>query len=177
MIASLLSSALSQYTCLVSQQKATFNTHQSSLKQRSNSPLSPSKIMLDQIIKGHCISLRHTALLAQENANPRGANEKKRQKSTRPNRRIVHEGGLSFEEGLQLAQQLNQPVEGDGVVYPTQSDLLTQQDQPGRRALLRCSGCGRRLVIRLINVKIASLRLFDILWLRYPDSKFSNGGG
>jgi hypothetical protein len=78
------------------------------LKQRSNSPPTPSKIMLDQIIKGHYISLHNTALLAQENANLRVANEKKRQKRTRSNRQIAHEGGLSVKEGLQLAQQENQ---------------------------------------------------------------------
>jgi hypothetical protein len=112
------------------------------LKQRSNSPPSPSKTILDQIIKGHCISLHHTALLAQENANLRAANEKKRQKRNRSTRQIAHEGGLSVEEGLQLAQQLDQPVEGDGVVSHTQGDLPIQQDQPRKRAPPRCSGCG-----------------------------------
>jgi hypothetical protein len=32
--------------------------------------------MLDQIIKGHCLSQHNTALLAQENANLRAANKK-----------------------------------------------------------------------------------------------------
>jgi hypothetical protein len=111
------------------------------LKQRSNSPPNPSKIMLDQIIKGHYISLHNTALLAQENANLRVANEKKRQKRTRSNRQMEHEGGLSVEEGLQLAQQQNQPVEGSGLVSPPQGELPTQQDQPARKAPPRCSGC------------------------------------
>ena len=46
------------------------------------------------------------ALLAQENASLRRANKKKRQKRTRSNQRIAHEGGLTIAEGLQLAQQL-----------------------------------------------------------------------
>jgi hypothetical protein len=36
------------------------------LKQRSNSPLSPSKTMLDQITKGHYLILHNNALLAEE---------------------------------------------------------------------------------------------------------------
>jgi hypothetical protein len=69
--------------------------------------------MLDYIIKGHYISLHNSAFLAQENATLRAANEKKRQKHTRSNRQVPHEGGLSVEQGLQLVQQLNQPVECD----------------------------------------------------------------
>jgi hypothetical protein len=111
------------------------------LKQRSNSPPTPSKIMLDQIIKGCSVTMHNAALLAQENANLRAANEKKRQKRTRSNRQIPHEGGLSVEEGLQLAQQLYQPVERDQVVSPAQGDLPAQQDQPATRAPPRCSGC------------------------------------
>jgi hypothetical protein len=38
--------------------------------------------MLYQIIKGHSIALHNTALLAQENANLRAVNKKKRQKRT-----------------------------------------------------------------------------------------------
>lgn len=47
-------------------------------KQQSNSPLSPSKTILDQIIKGYYISLHNTVLLAQENANLYTVNKKKR---------------------------------------------------------------------------------------------------
>ncbi|OJD26395.1 hypothetical protein ACJ73_02234, partial [Blastomyces percursus] len=111
------------------------------LKQRSNSPPTPSKVMLDQIIKGCAMTMHNAALLTQENANLRAANEKKRQKRNRSTRQMAHEGGLSVEEGLQLAQQLNQPVEGDGVVSHVQGDLPMQQDQLARRAPPRCSGC------------------------------------
>jgi hypothetical protein len=52
------------------------------LKQRSKSPPSPSKTMLDQIIKGHYLALHHTALLAKEASDLRSQNEKKRQKRT-----------------------------------------------------------------------------------------------
>ena len=111
------------------------------LKQRSNSPPTPSKITLDQIIEWCAVTMHNAALLAQENANLRLTNEKKRQKRNRSTRQIAYEGGLSVEEGLQLAQQLDQPVEGDEVVSYEQGDLHTQQDQPRRRAPPRCSGC------------------------------------
>jgi DDE superfamily endonuclease len=113
------------------------------LKQRSNSPPSPSKTILDRIVKGHTRLLHDTALLLQDNANLRAANEKKRQKRRRSNRRIAHEGGLSVEEGLQLVQQLNQLVEGDGLVSHRQGDVPSQPDQAAKRAPPRCSGCGQ----------------------------------
>ena len=87
--------------------------------------------------------MHSAALLAKENADLRAANEKKRQKRTRSTRQIAHEGGLSIEEGLQLAQQPIQPVEADEGVLHEQGDLTTQQDQPRRRAPPRCSGCGQ----------------------------------
>jgi hypothetical protein len=45
------------------------------LKQQSNSPPTPSKIILDQIIKDHSITLHNTTLLVKENANLHAANE------------------------------------------------------------------------------------------------------
>jgi hypothetical protein len=111
------------------------------LKQQSNSPPTPSKIMLDQIIKGHYISLHNTALLAQENANLRAANEKKRQKRNRSTRQIPCNSGLTVEEGLRLVRQLDQPVEATAVVSHTQGELPIQPDRPATRAPPRCSGC------------------------------------
>jgi len=67
--------------------------------------------MLDQIIKGHYIALHNTTLLAQENANLRASNEKIVKKRTRSTKQIPCEEGLTTEEGLQLAQQPEQPAE------------------------------------------------------------------
>ncbi|KAJ5737298.1 uncharacterized protein N7483_002423 [Penicillium malachiteum] len=120
------------------------------LKQRSNSPPSPSKLMLDQIIKGHCISLRNTALLAQENANLRATNEKKRQKRSRSARQIPCEEGWNVEKGLQLLTQVDLPVEAPMVESHTQVELPVQPNQPAPRAQPRCSGC--REVGHKINV-------------------------
>jgi hypothetical protein len=111
------------------------------LKQRSNSPPSPSKTMLDQIIKGHCVVLYNAALLAQENANLRTVNEKVVKKCTRSTKQIPCEEGITVEEGLQLVNQLNQPVESNQVLSPAQGDVSIQQDQRAMRAQPRCSGC------------------------------------
>jgi hypothetical protein len=111
------------------------------LKQQSNSPPTPSKILLDQIIKGHMIALHHTALLAQDNANLRIANEKKRKKRDRSKRHIPCGEGLTVEEGLQLVEQLNQSVEGDKIESHGQGELPSQVNPPRTRAPPRCSGC------------------------------------
>jgi hypothetical protein len=98
--------------------------------------------MLNQIIKGHFIALHNSALLAKENDNLRTANKKKRQKRTRSKRQIAH-GGLSIEEGLQLAQQPIQPVEANKEVSHREVDLPNQPVRPARRAPPTCSGCGQ----------------------------------
>jgi hypothetical protein len=56
--------------------------------------------MLDQIIKGTALSLHNAALLAQDNANLRAANEKMVKKRHRPTKHIPCEEGLTVEEGL-----------------------------------------------------------------------------
>ena len=70
---------------------------------------------MDQIIKGAYLSVHNATILAQENASLRRANKKKRQKRTRSNRQIALEEGISIGEGLQLAQQPEQPVENSQV--------------------------------------------------------------
>jgi hypothetical protein len=97
--------------------------------------------MLDQIIKGCAVTMHNAALLTQEKPNLRAANEKKRQKRNRSTRQIPCKGGLSVEEGLQLAQQLNGLVKGEEVVSHAQAELSIQPDQPATRAPPRCNGC------------------------------------
>ncbi|CEJ58776.1 hypothetical protein PMG11_07422 [Penicillium brasilianum] len=120
------------------------------LKQRSNSPPSLSKTILDRIIKGHSEALHNTALLAQENANLRMANERIVKKRNRSNRKIPYEEGLTVEEGLQLATQLDLPEEAPRVESHTQGELPSQADRPATRAPPRCSGC--REIGHRINV-------------------------
>ncbi|KAK5807071.1 hypothetical protein VI817_001329 [Penicillium citrinum] len=85
-------------------------------KQLSKSPPTPSKTIINQIIKGCAMTMHSAALFAKENADLRAANEKKYQKRTRSTMRIAHEGGLSIEEGLQLVQQPIQPAEANEIV-------------------------------------------------------------
>lgn len=86
--------------------------------------------------------MHSAALLAQENASLRRANEKKHQKCTRSNRQIAHEGGLTIAEGLRLAQQLELPVEDSQVVLHEAGEPANQADLPHKRTPSRCSGCG-----------------------------------
>jgi hypothetical protein len=111
------------------------------LKQRSNSPPSPSNTILDRIIKGHCEALHNTAILAQENTNLRIANEKIIKKRNRSARQIPCEEGLTIEEGLQLVTQLDLPAEAATVDSHAQGELPNQARRPATRAPPRCSGC------------------------------------
>lgn len=125
------------------------------LKQQSNSPLSLSKNMLGWIIKGYCIALYNTVLLAQENANLRIANKvvKKRKLLTR---HIPCEKGLIVEEGLQLVAQPYLPAEASTVESHGQGELPIQADLPAKRALPRYSGCREgRLATESIHVETA----------------------
>jgi hypothetical protein len=145
-------------------------------KQLSKSPPTPSEILINQIIKGGAMTMHSAAFLVKENADRSAANEKKRQKRTPSTMQIAHEGVLSIEEGLQLAQQPIQPVEADDVVSHEQGDLPTQQDQPCKRALLKCSGCGQighRSII-VINDRYSRI---DAFWLIYHILEIYHGGG
>ena len=81
------------------------------------------------------------AILAEENASLRRANKKKRQKRTRSNRQIGHEGGLSIADSLQLAQQPEQPAEDSQVESHKAGESAAQADLPRKRAPPRYSRC------------------------------------
>ena len=98
--------------------------------------------MLDQIIKGTALSLHNATLLAQENIDLRVANEKIVKKRKRSHKLIPYEEGLTVEEGLQLAAQLDLPAEAPVVESHAQGELPIQADRPATRAPPRCSGCG-----------------------------------
>lgn len=93
------------------------------------------------MIKGAYLSLHTAALLTKDNANLRAANEKIVKKRTRSHKQIPCEEGLTVEEGLQLVEQLNQPVEANKVVSHAEGELPIQADPPPTRAPARCSGC------------------------------------
>jgi hypothetical protein len=56
------------------------------LRTRSRSPPSPSDRALNQLVKGFCLTIQGTILLAKENKELRAANEKQKQKRTRSRR-------------------------------------------------------------------------------------------
>jgi hypothetical protein len=97
--------------------------------------------MLDQIIKGYALALHSGALLAEDITNLRMANEKIVQKRNRSTRRIPCAEGLTIEEAIQLAEQLNQPEEDDGVDSHAEVELPSQPIIPAKRVPPRCSGC------------------------------------
>jgi hypothetical protein len=111
------------------------------LDRRSKSPPSPLKLVVDRILKGHYISLHNLTLLAQENANLRIANEKIVKKRGRSTKHIPCEEGLTMEEGLLLATQLDLPVEEGVVQSHAEVKLPSQPTRPVARAPPRCSGC------------------------------------
>jgi hypothetical protein len=111
------------------------------LRQRSNSPPSLIKSMLDQIIKGSYLSLHSAALLAQDIANLRIANKKIVKKRSQLTKRLPYEEGLTVEEGLLLATQLDLPVEEGTIESHAEVELPSQPTMPAARAPPRCSGC------------------------------------
>lgn len=86
--------------------------------------------------------MHNTALLAKEVGDLRAANEKKRQKRTRLNRQITHEGSLTIQEGIELEQLLDQPVESVQHAQQERSEQSIQLAQRTKRAPPKCSRCG-----------------------------------
>ena len=91
-------------------------------------------------------------LLTQDNTNLRAANEKIVKKRNRSHKQIPYEEGSTVEEGLQLVEQLNQPVEANRVVSHAQGELPSQANPPPARAPARCSGC-REIGHRITSCK------------------------
>src|SRR5690606_25885912 len=75
------------------QLKAQVNVIKQLLKQRSQSPPSPSNQALNQLIKGCYIAMHNAALLASENVELQAANQQQKQKK-RKKRRYIAQGGV-----------------------------------------------------------------------------------
>lgn len=108
------------------------------LRHRTQSPPSPTKTALNQLVKGFEIALNGAAILAKENQDLRAAHEKKLQKSKRSKAQIASAEGLSIEEGHALVQNRNQ-VEEDIQTGPIPNAPDTLQRRV--RAPPRCSDC------------------------------------
>lgn len=112
------------------------------LKRRSNSsPQSPSNDISDHMIKEYYLVLQSGALLAEDNVNLLMASDKIVKKRNRSTGRILYAESLTIEEAMQLAEQLNQPEEDDGVDSHAEIELPSQPNMPARRAPPKCSRC------------------------------------
>jgi hypothetical protein len=108
------------------------------LKQRSLSPPYPIGAALNQLIKACELSMHTTAILTKEIHDLRAANEKKKQKRARSNKKIRREEGLSIGEARELILNSNQASEAQS----TASGEPGQQASQARpRAPPRCSDC------------------------------------
>jgi hypothetical protein len=109
------------------------------LKYRSQSPPTPTKAALDQLIKGCHMAMHSAVLLTEENRGLRAANAKQRQKRSRSTRQIPHDAALSATEAHTLIQATQQPVEAGA---STTAEMTNQASTQPIRAPPRCSGCG-----------------------------------
>ena len=65
------------------------------LRTRSRSPPSPSDRILNQLVKGFCLTIQGAILLTNENKELRAANKKQKQKRARSRRQIPTDTGLT----------------------------------------------------------------------------------
>jgi hypothetical protein len=113
------------------------------LKRRSNSPPTPSKTALNQLIKGCQIAMQNGILLEQEIKDLRAANAVVKQKRTRTNRHIAYQAGVSVQEAQELIRSTEQP---NPPVQPVPEDgVQTNQTTiaPPKRRTYTCSVCNQ----------------------------------
>jgi len=108
------------------------------LRQRTQSPPSPTKSALNQLVKGCEMAMNSAIILTKENRDLRAAHEKQARKKKRSKRRITHTGGLSIQEGIELMQQRNGVQEAQDTI---QTETTPSTSQPHVRAPPRCSDC------------------------------------
>ena len=108
------------------------------LKRHSNSPPSPAKSAMDQLIKGCQMAMNSTTILTKENHDLRAANEKQQQKRKRSNRQIAYTGGLSIQEAQGLIQHEDEAQEASTAISDGPASAASQ---PSVRAPPRCSDC------------------------------------
>lgn len=108
------------------------------LKRRSNSPPTPTKSAMDQLIKGCQMAMNSATILAKENHDLQAANEKQQQKRKRSNKQIAYTGGLSIQEAQGLIQHENEAQEAS-TTLPV--GAASTASQCSIRAPPRCSDC------------------------------------
>ena len=102
------------------------------LKRRTRSPESPAKQALGQLIKGSHLAIHNATLLADENTALRTANQRQRQKRSKPVSSISQGGILTIQEGQLRTQSIGNIKGGEVGQSATQSKT---------RAPSRCSLC------------------------------------
>ena len=108
------------------------------LRQRTQSPPSPTKSALNQLVKGCEMAMNSAIILTKENRDLRAAHEKQARKKKRSKRQITHTGSLSIQEGIELMQQRNGVQEAQDTI---QTETTPSTSQPHVRAPPRCSDC------------------------------------
>ena len=108
------------------------------LRRRSQSPVSPTKRALDQIIKGCEVAMHNNAFLAEQCKLLRAANAKQTSKRTKSTKRIAFENGVTIGE-------TPAPISTPNQVSEDQSDQAHEAIQnasgPVGRAPPRCTNC------------------------------------
>ena len=108
------------------------------LRHHTNSPPTPSKSALNQLIKGCEMAMNSAVLLAKENEDLCIAHEKQTQKKKHSNRQIAIQEGLSIEEGQSLLESRNQAEEA--IPAPPAEPAL-EAEQHSVQAPPQCSDC------------------------------------
>ena len=108
------------------------------LRKHTNSPPTPSKAALNQLIKGCEMAMNNAILLAHENQDLKASHEKHLQKRKQSRRQIATEEGLSIQEGQDIIQSRNQ---SDGAIPIASMDPAPAIEYHSTRAPPQCSDC------------------------------------
>lgn len=96
------------------------------LREHTYSPPTPTKAVLDHIIKGCEMAINNTILLRKEVQNLRAAHEKQLQKRKRSRRQIEAIEGFSIQEGQEFIQHRNQ---ADEAIPPIPREQVVDAEQ------------------------------------------------
>lgn len=117
--------------------------HQSQTIQRllreQNSPPTPTKAALNQLVKGCELAMHNAVFLAKEIEELKAVNAAMQRKLHRTRQRIVHTGSLTRQEAQVLIQS---SATGQNVIGVTNPSASTDPLQQPLRRPPKCSGCG-----------------------------------
>jgi hypothetical protein len=105
------------------------------LKQRSQSPPTPTNIAIDQLLKGCQLSLHSNAILLKEIRDLRAENETQKQKRNRTTKRVAHTEGFT---GQEARESMNQAHEAPNT---TPAEPESSASQPRTRGQRGCGIC------------------------------------